>query len=62
MRIDLIPDFIPVTGQLNDAIIVAVVLRSVLRGSGPDLVREHWTGPTSSLRAMLRLADADTTD
>jgi len=53
---DLVPDFIPVAGQLDDAILVAVVLRLVLRGSGPALVREHWPGPSSSLEVMLRLA------
>ncbi len=56
MPIDLVPDFIPIAGQLDDAIIVAVVLRLLLRGSAPELVREHWPGPPSSLRAMLRLA------
>ena len=54
--LDLVPDFIPVAGQLDDAVIVAVVLRSVLRGSGQQLVTEHWPGPESSLRLMLRLA------
>jgi uncharacterized membrane protein YkvA (DUF1232 family) len=53
---DLIPDFIPVVGQLDDAIAVALVLRVVLRGSGPALVEEHWPGPPQSLRAVLRLA------
>ena len=53
---DLVPDFIPVAGQLDDAIIVALVLRSVLRGSGADLVREHWPGPPESLTFVLRLA------
>jgi uncharacterized membrane protein YkvA (DUF1232 family) len=52
---DLVPDFIPLAGQLDDAIFVAVVLRSVLRGQGPGLVREHWPGPESSLRLVLRL-------
>jgi uncharacterized membrane protein YkvA (DUF1232 family) len=56
MPFDLVPDFIPVAGQLDDAIMVAVVLRSVLRGGGPDLVRRHWPGPESSLNALLRLA------
>lgn len=56
MPIDLVPDFIPVAGQLDDAIIVAVVLRLVLRAGGPDLLREHWPGPPSSLNALLRLA------
>jgi uncharacterized membrane protein YkvA (DUF1232 family) len=56
MPIDLVPDFIPVAGQLDDAIIVALVLRSVLRSGGQDLLREHWRGPERSLDAVLRLA------
>jgi len=56
MPIDLIPDFIPVAGQLDDAIVVAVVLRTVLRAGGPELLREHWPGPASSLNALTRLA------
>jgi len=54
--IDLVPDFIPVAGQLDDAILAAVVLRSVLRGAGAGVVREHWPGPERSLRVVLRLA------
>ena len=55
MPFDLIPDFIPVAGQLDDAVIVAFVLRRVTRKS-PELVREHWPGPPSSLGIILRLA------
>jgi uncharacterized membrane protein YkvA (DUF1232 family) len=53
---DLIPDFIPVVGQLDDVIIVALVFRSVLRAGGPRLVREYWPGPPASLSAMTHLA------
>jgi uncharacterized membrane protein YkvA (DUF1232 family) len=56
MPIDLVPDFIPVAGQLDDAIIVALVLRTVLRGGGPALLQEHWPGPPSSLAVVQRLA------
>jgi uncharacterized membrane protein YkvA (DUF1232 family) len=56
MPFDLVPDFIPVAGQLDDAIIVAIVLRSVLRAGGPELLREHWPGPAVSLNTLIRLA------
>ena len=55
---DLVPDFIPVAGQLDDALVVALVLRSLVRSAGPEIVREHWPGPQDSLRAVLRLAGA----
>jgi uncharacterized membrane protein YkvA (DUF1232 family) len=55
MPFDLVPDFIPVAGQLDDAIIVALVLRTVLRSGSPELLHEHWRGPAASLNALLRL-------
>ena len=56
MPFDLVPDFIPVAGQLDDAILVAIVLRSVLRTGGPDLLSERWPGPKASRDLISRLA------
>src|SRR5262252_6160269 len=42
--IDLIPDFVPVLGYADDAIIATAVLRSVVRRAGLDAVRARWPG------------------
>ena len=54
--IDLVPDFIPVAGQLDDVLIAALALRYALRSGGPELLRQHWPGPERSLQAVMRLA------
>lgn len=54
--IDLVPDFIPVLGYADDAAIVALVLRSVVRRAGPDAVRRHWRGSPEGLASVWKLA------
>jgi uncharacterized membrane protein YkvA (DUF1232 family) len=54
--IDLIPDFIPVLGQLDDAVLVALALRRVVRVAGSDVVTELWPGSARGLRAVFSLA------
>jgi uncharacterized membrane protein YkvA (DUF1232 family) len=55
---DLIPDFIPVVGQLDDALLVAFVLRRVVRRTDLEVLRELWPGPEAGLRLVLRLSGA----
>ncbi|MFC5503233.1 YkvA family protein [Lysinimonas soli] len=54
--IDLIPDFIPVLGYADDAIVVAIALRFAVRRAGPEAIRRHWPGTPEGLAAVLRLA------
>ncbi len=56
LPIDLIPDFVPVLGYADDAIIVAVVVRSVARRAGPDALNRHWPGTASGLDTLKRFA------
>jgi uncharacterized membrane protein YkvA (DUF1232 family) len=53
--IDLVPDFIPVVGYADDAIIVAAVLRSVVRHAGVQALERHWPGTPDGLAALCRL-------
>jgi uncharacterized membrane protein YkvA (DUF1232 family) len=56
--IDLVPDFVPVLGYADDAIIVSLVLRSVVRRAGAPVVRRHWPGTDNGLAAIGRLTGA----
>jgi uncharacterized membrane protein YkvA (DUF1232 family) len=56
LPIDLVPDVIPVIGYADDAVVVALVLRSVTRVAGPDALDRHWPGTPEGLRAVRRLA------
>jgi uncharacterized membrane protein YkvA (DUF1232 family) len=56
MPLDLVPDFIPVLGYADDAIVVAAVLRSVVRTAGPQALERHWPGTEDGFAAVRRLA------
>lgn len=54
--IDLIPDFIPVLGYADDALVVAIALRFATRRAGSAAIERHWPGTPTGLAAVLRLA------
>jgi len=54
--IDLVPDFIPVIGYADDAVIIVIALRSVTRRAGPEALARHWPGTPAGLAAVRRFA------
>jgi uncharacterized membrane protein YkvA (DUF1232 family) len=58
LPIDLVPDFIPVIGYADDAIVVALVLRFATRHAGPDALERHWPGTPQGLNALRALTGA----
>ena len=59
LPVDLVPDFVPVLGYADDAVVVVLVLRSVVRRAGADTVRRHWPGSDDGFAALCRLARLD---
>lgn len=55
MPFDLVPDFVPVLGYADDAIVVALVLRSVARRTGLAALRRHWPGTDAGFAALVTL-------
>lgn len=60
--VDLVPDFVPVLGYADDAIVVTAVLRSVVRRAGLDAVRRHWPGTDDGFAAVCRITRMARTD
>ncbi len=60
LPIDLVPDFLPGIGQLDDAVVLGLALRLVVHGGGTNLVRRAWPGPEASLTLVLRAAGLET--
>ena len=53
---DVVPDFVPWLGELDDLLVVAATAAYVARSAGRDVVTELWPGTEAGLRAVLVLA------
>jgi uncharacterized membrane protein YkvA (DUF1232 family) len=53
--IDLIPEFIPVLGPLDDVVVAVVAMRYVRRRVGVEDLRRRWTGTDDGFALLLRI-------
>jgi uncharacterized membrane protein YkvA (DUF1232 family) len=58
--VDLIPDFIPGIGQVDDLIVIAFALDQILNRVPPEVVREHWDGDEDVLQVVQQILDIST--
>ena len=60
LPLDLIPDFIPIVGRLDDALITALAIRIAMRSANVKLIRQHWPGPQPPPKTIMRRAKGRT--
>ena len=58
--VELIPDFIPGVGQLDDIVVAAFVLDQMLNRVPAEIVREHWDGDRDVLELVQEVLDIAT--
>jgi len=57
--IDLIPEFIPVLGPMDDVVVAIVAMRYVRRRVGTDDLRQRWVGSEAGFAMLLRVIGSD---
>jgi uncharacterized membrane protein YkvA (DUF1232 family) len=50
---DVVPDWIPVLGQLDDVVVITLGARTLLRRVPEPILNEHWTGERNVLETLL---------
>lgn len=58
--VDVLPDFIPGVGQLDDLVMIAFVLDRIINRVPPEVVAEHWTGDQDVLDVVRQILDIST--
>ena len=49
---DLIPDFIPFLGEVDDVFLVLTALQRLIANAGRRVVMDHWAGPRDELHDL----------
>ena len=56
--VDILPDLVPVLGQLDDLIIATTAIHSILRSTPESVIRENWSGSVDVLEGVQNILDA----
>jgi uncharacterized membrane protein YkvA (DUF1232 family) len=57
MPMDLVPDWIPVLGQVDDIYLLALALDRLLNNAGVEVLLDHWEGDVASLETAIAALD-----
>jgi uncharacterized membrane protein YkvA (DUF1232 family) len=57
LPVDVLPDFVPVLGQLDDLIIATTAVHNILKTTPEEVVRENWSGCLDVLEGVQRVLD-----
>lgn len=57
MPLDLVPDWIPVLGQVDDIYLLALALDRLLNNAGVEVLLDHWEGDVASLETAIAALD-----
>jgi uncharacterized membrane protein YkvA (DUF1232 family) len=57
--IDLIPEFIPVLGPMDDVVVAIVAMRYVRRRVGVEDLRRRWSGSDAGFAMLLTVIGSD---
>jgi uncharacterized membrane protein YkvA (DUF1232 family) len=57
---DIIPDFIPGLGHIDDLMVIAFALDQIINRVPPEVVQEHWDGDGDVLQIVQEILDIST--
>jgi uncharacterized membrane protein YkvA (DUF1232 family) len=52
LPLDLLPDFIPFLGEVDDVFLLVTALQRLITNAGRRVVLDHWTGDPAELRQL----------
>ena len=52
MPLDIIPDFVPFLGEVDDVYLLLLAVRRLMENAGRSVLLSHWTGNPADLREL----------